>query len=93
MTDAIVDPPTVPSTPSPEITALVASLIRHILTFLSGVGVIGGVYSDNMIALLASALIGVAMAGWALYQKIQAAKKDHVASVISAETGVPVKVK
>jgi hypothetical protein len=89
----IIDPPTVPSTPSPEITALIATLIRHILTFLSGVGVISGVYSDSAITLLASALIGIAMAGWALYQKIQAARKDHVASVISAETGTPVKVK
>jgi hypothetical protein len=91
MTD-IVDPPTIPSTPSPELSALVASLVRHVLTFLSGVGVIGGVYSDSTITLLASALIGVAMAGWALYQKIQAARKDHIASVISAETGTPVKV-
>jgi hypothetical protein len=89
----IIDPPTVPSTPSPEITALIATLIRHILTFLSGVGVIGGVYSDGTIMLLSSALIGIAMAGWALYQKIQAAKKDHIASVISAETGTPVKVR
>jgi hypothetical protein len=89
----IIDPQTVPSTPSPEITALIATLIRHILTFLSGVGVIDGVYSDSTITLLASALIGVAMAGWALYQKVRAARKDHIASVISAETGTPVKVR
>jgi hypothetical protein len=93
MTDVIVDPQPVPSTPAPEITALVAALIRHVMSFLSGVGVIDAVYSDSTITLLASALVGIAMAVWSLYQKIQAAKKDHVASVISAETGMPVKVK
>jgi hypothetical protein len=89
----IIDPQIVPSTPSPKIAALVASLIRLILMALSTLGFAGGVVSDNTITLLASALVGIATVGWEIYQEIQAAKKTHVASVISAETGTPVKVK
>jgi hypothetical protein len=92
MTD-IIDPKTVPSTPSPEVTTLVASLIRLILMVLSTLGFAGGVVSDSTITLLASALVGIATFGWEIYQEIQAARKGHVASIISAETGTPVKVR
>jgi hypothetical protein len=93
MTDVIIDPKAAPSTPSPEVTALVASLIRLILMVVSTLGFAGGVVSDSTITLLASALVGIATIVWALYQEFQRARKDHIGSVISAETGTPVRVR
>ena len=77
----------VPSTPDPEVTVLAAALIRHVITFLSAIGLLHGVYSDSMIQILAGAVLGIAMTGWSLWQKYQAARKDHAGSARSATTG------
>lgn len=81
---------TVPSTPDPAIVTLVAALVRHLMTVLATLGVIQGVASDSSIMLVASALVGIAMAGWSIYQKIRAKEKDHEGNVLSAQAGKPV---
>lgn len=84
--------PLVPSTPNPQTTALVAALLRHILTILSGFGLTVGVYNDSTLTVIAGALVSVATISWSIYQKVQAARKDNAGSVRSAELGKPVKV-
>lgn len=80
-----------PSSPDPQTTVLVAALIRHVISFLSGLGLIHGVYSDSVIQTISGALVGIIMIGWSLWQKYQAARHDHEGSVKSAESGVPVR--
>lgn len=80
-----------PSTPDPALVTLVAALIRHALTLLSGAGILGGlVINDGALLTIAGSLVGLATVGWSIYQKVAAKKADHLASLLSARTGVAV---
>jgi hypothetical protein len=79
-----------PSAPNPEITTLVAALVRHLLTIGATLGVVHGVYSDSTVSIIAGALVGIGMVGWSLYQKVAAKRADHAGSVASAMRGVAV---
>ncbi len=79
----------VPSSPDPDIVTLVGSLIRHLLTVLATLGVVHGVASDSAVTLVASALVGIAMTGWSIAQKVQAKQRDHAGNVLSAQAGRP----
>jgi hypothetical protein len=90
MADGTV-PAVVPSSPDPATVTLVAALLRHILTLLSGAGFLGGlVINDGALLTIASSLVGFAMIAWSLYQKFQAKSKDHAGSVMSADLHRPV---
>ena len=82
-----------PSVSAPDITTLVGSLIRHLLTIGATLGVVHGTYSDSAVSIIAGALVGVGMICWALYQKIVAARADHAGSVASAQMGKAVQPK
>ena len=75
------------STPDPQVVTLVTALLRHLLTIASTVGVYHGVISDSALYTISGAVVASAMVGWSLYQKIQAARKDHASSVASAKAG------
>jgi hypothetical protein len=83
-------------TPDPIIVAAVAGILRHILTLLSGFGLAIGTYSDSTLMVIASAIVGIVVAGWSLWQKIQARRVSRESSIasatLSAESGAPVVV-
>lgn len=81
----------IPSTPDPDLTTLIASLLRHVLTILGTIGAVHGTYSDSTIQIVAGALAAIVALLWSYYQKRQAAKLDHDGSVRSAQTGAAVK--
>jgi hypothetical protein len=90
MADGAV-PAVVPSSPDPATVTLVAALLRHLLTLLSGVGFLGGlVINDGMLLTIASSLVGIATIAWSLFEKFQAKRKDHAGSVMSADLHRPV---
>lgn len=82
--------------PDPVFVAIVTGLLRHVLTLLSGVGLVTGTYSDSLITIVASSLVGIAMASWSLIQKVQARRASRASSIasarISAEQGEPIVV-
>jgi hypothetical protein len=81
----------VAATPDPQVTTLVAALLRHLLTIASGAGITVGAVNDSAIAVVASGIVGAATVGWSIWQKIRAARADHAGSVRSAQTGQAVK--
>jgi len=81
-----------PSTPDPAITSLVFTLIRTVLAFLSGLGVVVGSYSDSSLMIIAGAVVTAATAAWGLWDKIRAARANHRNSVASVIAGKPVEV-
>jgi hypothetical protein len=88
-----IDPttPVAPSSPDPATVTLVAALLRHLLTLLSGAGFLAGVtVSDSMLLTFASAGVGIGTILWSLGQKYRAAKADHLGSVMSADLHRPV---
>lgn len=83
--------PVTPSSPDPATVTLVAALLRHLLTLLSGAGFLGGlVINDGMLLTIASSLVGVAAIIWSLWEKFRQQKRDHIGSVMSAEMRAPV---
>lgn len=82
-----------PSVPDPQTTALVAAVIRHVLTLVAGLGFSVPIYSYSTILSVSAAIVGLISAIIALYlsikDKYQAAKRDHEGSVASAESGIP----
>jgi F0F1-type ATP synthase membrane subunit c/vacuolar-type H+-ATPase subunit K len=77
------------STPDAAMTAMLAGLLRHVLTLLAGLGIGVGSYSDSTLMIIAGALVGIATAVWSIYQKILAARAADAAAVRSADTGKP----
>ena len=73
-----------PSTPNPNYVAIVAAAVRGLIQFLSGLGFLGGVYSDSQITMAATAIVFVGTLIWSTWQKLQAEKKRHDAAVESA---------
>jgi hypothetical protein len=88
----MTDPtPTAPSTPNPTTTALVAMAIRYALMGLSAAGIATAPHlTDGAIMGIASALVGAATCGWALYERFQTARKAHEGAVMSAQLRAPV---
>lgn len=79
-----------PSTPDPATVALVAALLRHLLTIAAGLGIGVGTYSDSTLTVIAGALCGVAGIVWSFYQKYSAARAAHRRAVMSAKAGAAV---
>lgn len=75
----------VPSTPDPATVTLVMALIRSILQLLGGIGVgVGLVLSDAQLMLISGALVAAFTAGWSLYQKFAAARREDMIARINA---------
>ena len=74
---------TIPSTPNPQITALVAAVLRAIVTILGSVGITIGV-TDSTIATVAGAIALVIGVAWTIYEQFRQAKLRHAAAVASA---------
>jgi hypothetical protein len=93
MSTGAIDPttPVAPSSPDPATVTIVAALLRHVLTMISGAGFLAGVtVSDNTILSIASLFVGIGTIAWSFVQKYQAAKADHLGSVMSADLHRPV---
>jgi hypothetical protein len=82
---------TIPSTPDPELTTLVGVMVRAVF-YCAGTAttIFGGTCSfcgagANAAMLLAGPLVLVGTAAWALWQQIQAKRRDHANSVASAK--------
>lgn len=82
----------VDSTPDPTVVSQVAVILRHLITALSTLGLVHGVYSDSMLAMAASGLVLVGNAAYALYDLYRKKRIDHDGSVLSASLGRPVTV-
>jgi hypothetical protein len=85
----------VPSSPTPDITALVGGAVRAVLALLAGMGLISAgspLLVDSTVQLIASALVAVGTLAWSLWVKVQAARRLHASVVQSAATGIPSKV-
>jgi hypothetical protein len=83
-----------PSSPNPATTALVAAVIRHVLAALGACGVtIGGVtnISDSNLLIVVGANAWLASVCWSLWQKYRQAAHTHAAAQASAKLGVPVR--
>jgi hypothetical protein len=80
----------VPSTPNPAAISQVAVILRHLITAGCTLGVIRGVYSDDALTIVATCIIAIANAGYALYDLRQKKRKDHEGSVASARLQKPV---
>jgi len=85
-------PSTVPSTPAPDLSALVGSIIRSSLLLASGLGIYhGAAIDDGTLMLLSSTVVGIGSAAWSIIAKIRAAKAAHSTALASAVAGAPVK--
>jgi hypothetical protein len=84
-------PEYVPSTPDPEMTTLVASLVRDALMILSTFGWVHGAFSDSAVQVVAGALVSICTVLWSQLEHRRLAKLDHDGSVRSAATQQPVK--
>ena len=84
-------PEYVPSTPDPEMTTIVASLVRYTLTILATFGWVHGAYSDSAVQVVAGALVSIGMVVWSQLEHRRQAKLDHDGSVRSAATQQPMK--
>jgi hypothetical protein len=88
MTAPTPSPAAAPSTPSPTITALVFSLLRSILMLAAALGIYhGATVDDGTLMLISGGIVAVATAAWSLYDKLQAARKQHAAALASALAG------
>lgn len=81
---------TVPSTPDPQLTALVAMLLRYVFAGLSTLGLYHGATDGSMLSLLAGVLVGGATVIWAIVERIKTARKIHATAVASAAAKQPV---
>ena len=79
-----------PSVPTPDVTTLVAALVRHLLTIGATLGIVHGVYSDSAVTTVAGALVAIGMICWSLYQKVSAKRADNAGSVESAKRTIAV---
>jgi hypothetical protein len=81
-----LDPGPLPveSTPNPTITTLVLMLLRYILTALSVLGVVHGTYSDSVLTIVASSLVGVGTVVVALVERVRVARHTHATAVVNA---------
>lgn len=73
--------------PAPDngpIVAIVASTLRGCLQLASGLGIAIGSYSDSQLTVVASLLVGITMLVWSGWQKIQSARANRAASLMSA---------
>lgn len=73
-----------PSTPNPNYVAIVASFLRGLIQLASGAGFLAGAYADSQVLMVATLLVAVGTLVWSFYQKLQAEKKNHDASIASA---------
>jgi hypothetical protein len=78
------------STPDPDLVQLVAGVLRAVLAFLGGIGVAVGVHSDQWYLTVAGLIVTVGMAVWSAIQKYRAKQADHLGSMQSAATQMPV---
>lgn len=80
-----------PSTPTPDTTTLVGSVVRSVLLLLSGLGLYHGTMPDaSTLSLIASVAVGLGSAGWSLWTKFREAAHTHDTAVASAVEGAAV---
>jgi hypothetical protein len=80
------------SSPDPAVVSQVAVILRHLITAASTFGLLHGTYSDSTIMIVASGLVLVGNAAYALYDLYKKKRIDHAGSVLSARLGRPVTV-
>jgi ABC-type nickel/cobalt efflux system permease component RcnA len=85
----MVDP--VPSTPDPQLVALVLGVLRAFLPLLAALGV-HVTTNDANLTILSGVIVGAGTAVWSIWQKYQDQRRDHAGSVASAEAHVPLRV-
>jgi hypothetical protein len=84
---------TIPSTPTPETTVLIGTLVRAALLILGptlatyGIKVDASAWEAGIGAILTAGAFA-----WSIWQKFQQAKLDHAGNVASARGGQAVKV-
>jgi cell shape-determining protein MreD len=84
--------PTVPSTPDPTWTALIARFIRLLLQALAGYGLIHGAVSDEVVTGLAGVIVLIATGVWTVVEAKQNSYRTHQAAVLSANIQSPVQL-
>lgn len=84
------DDGTVPSTPDPQITALVLMLLRYVFAALSALGVYHGTVDGSTLSLLAGAVVGAGTVAWAIVERIRLARHAHETALASAIAQKPV---
>ncbi len=84
--------PNIPSTPDPQMVALVFRLVRAVLTMLGAVGITyGASLNDPTLTIIASALVEIAMVIWTVIEWVKNARATHDVAVASAAVGRPVR--
>lgn len=80
-----------PSTPNPQLTTLIYTLLRAVLTILGALGVgFGSTMSNSTLMTISGALAVIAGLVWSFIDKVQAARAAHKSAQLSALAGAPV---
>jgi hypothetical protein len=82
-----------PSKPDPMLVSYVVIILRYVLTGLAGLGLYHGVVDSSVLSIIASAVVGIGSALWAIYEMVQHKRATHQAAVASAKQGTPVQPK
>jgi len=82
-----------PSTPNPQMTTLVYTALRALVTIAGALGLGVGAATDTVLMTVSGAIVTLVGVVWSFVQKYRASSAAHDSAVASAAAGTPINSK